>query len=87
MNYQKGIKNSPQWSSCVYICIKASQVCMFRFLLEAEDNLGIMTVVDRWGAVLKVRFSPDQKKEVIASLQGMKQCIEFSFLTIPSLAQ
>ncbi len=57
--------------------INPSKVHMFRFLLEAQDNLGIMSVVDRWGAILQVRFSPHQEKEVREFLDGMRQTVYF----------
>ena len=55
---------------------------MFRFLLEAQDNLGLMTVVDRWGAVLQVRFSPHQERDMREFLEGMQETIPFTILPI-----
>jgi hypothetical protein len=58
---------------------------MFRFLLEAEDNLGIMTVVDRWGAVLMLRFSPQQERELREFLAGMQERVDFTILPNPGV--
>ena len=37
---------------------------MFRFLLEAQDNLALFTVVDRVRGVLLLRYSPSHEAEV-----------------------
>ena len=73
----------PKRSGRIYCCIDPSLVGMFRFLLEAADNLGIMTVVDRWRAVLQVRFSPHQEKDALEHLEGMRETLPFSFLPLP----
>ncbi len=71
----------PAESSRLYVRIAPGLVHMFRFLLEAQDNLGIMTVVDRWGAVLLVRFSPHQERELRAFLDGMRGSVPFTVLS------
>lgn len=73
----------PMRSGRLYCRIDPSLVHMFRYLLEAEDNLGLMTVVDRWGAVLQVRFSPHQEREVREYLTGMQESVPFTILSIP----
>ena len=73
----------PERSARLYCEIDSSMVHMFRFLLEAEDNLGLMTVVDRWRAVLQVRFSPHQEKEIRAFLAGMQGTVPFTMLDVP----
>ena len=65
----------PQRSSRVYVTVEPSRVHMFRFLLEAEDNLGIMTVVDRWRAVLMVRYSPHREADLRAFLEAAAQTV------------
>ncbi len=72
----------PEWSGRLYVQIDSSMVHMFRYFLEAEDNLGIMTVVDRWRATLLVRFSPHQEKEIRQFLQAMQESIEFKVLDL-----
>ena len=52
-------------------------VHLFRFFLEAEDNLGIMTVVDRWRAALLIRFSPHQQREMVEFLDRLKESLPF----------
>ena len=64
-------------SARLYVTLDPSKVHLFRYLLEAEDNLGLMSVVDRWRAALLVRFSPDQEKAVRDRLEEMKQSLAF----------
>lgn len=53
---------------------------MFRYLLEAYDNLGYMSVVDRWRAVLRVSYSPHQRQEFLDTLEGMNGTVSFRVL-------
>lgn len=64
-------------SGRLYVTIAPSKVHLFRYFLEAEDNLALMTVVDRWRAALMVRFSPHQEAEVRACLARMKSAVPF----------
>lgn len=73
----------PEWSGRLYVRIDPGKVHMFRYLLEAEDNLGLMTVVDRWGAVLMVRFSPHQEGEMRAHLASMQASLDFTVVALP----
>ncbi len=74
---------APRWSDCLYLRLARSDVGMFRFLLEAEDNLGYMTVVDRSAAVLRVVFSPHQRRAVLAYLESMRGLAPFSLAYDP----
>ncbi len=67
----------PRRSGRLYVAIEPARVGMFRFLLEAADNLGLMSVVDRFGAVLQIRFSPNQEREVREFLRGMRERVPF----------
>jgi len=60
----------PQRSSRVlYAEIPRSEIALYRFLLEGYDNLAIMSVVDRYRAVIKLRFADDAE----GVLRGMLQ--------------
>lgn len=74
---------APRRSARLYVEIAPSLVHLFRFLLEAEDNLGIMTVADRWRAVLMVRFSPHQEGDMRLFLADMCRSIPFSVIERP----
>ncbi|MCL1939393.1 MAG: DUF4911 domain-containing protein [Desulfovibrionaceae bacterium] len=65
-------------SARCYVYIDPSQVHLFRYFLEAEENLGIMTVVDRWRAALLVRFSPDQERRLFERLEEMRAVVSFT---------
>ena len=76
------------WSARCYVYIAPSQVHLFRYFLEAEDNLGIMTVVDRWRAALLIRFSPDQEGRLLEHLEEMRTAIPFTGpFTVRSVAR
>lgn len=68
MELKKGRRRKPRrWppappertSQVLYAEIPRSQIAIYRFLIEAYDNLAIMSVVDRFRAVIKLRFLPD----------------------------
>lgn len=64
-------------SKHLLVSIAPHQVCFFRFLLEAYDNLALFTVIDKHVATLKLLFSPQQEKEVRAALEAMQQTVAF----------
>jgi len=45
-------------SRVLYAEIPRSQIALYRFLLEGYDNLAVMSVVDRYRAVIKLRYTP-----------------------------
>lgn len=69
---------APVRSARVYLYIDPSKVHCFRYLLEAEDNLGIMTVVDRWRAALMVRCSPHQREALLQFLDEIRPTLPFA---------
>lgn len=71
-------------SGRIYVRIDSRDVAVFRFLLEAEDNLGYMTVLDRWRALLKVTFSPHQARQMRACLGGMREMLDFEIIAVAS---
>ncbi|MDR2799824.1 MAG: DUF4911 domain-containing protein [Desulfovibrio sp.] len=62
----------PALSARLYVYISAQKVGLFRYMLEAHDNLGLMTVVDRWRAALLLRFSPHRDREMREFLRDMR---------------
>lgn len=63
------------YSSSLYVKLAPSDVGMFRFLLEAYDNLALFSVLDKYGAILKVFYSPHQEKEVMQALQSIQTLV------------
>ncbi|MDR2669823.1 MAG: DUF4911 domain-containing protein [Desulfovibrio sp.] len=67
----------PGRSARLYVVVAPSAVGLFRYLLEAHDNLGLMTVLDRRRAALLLRFAPGAEKEMrefIESVKAMLPC-------------
>ena len=70
----------PQYSECCYVRLDPKYVAMFKFLLEAEDNLGYMSVLNRWQALLKVTFSPHQARQMRVCLETMREMLDFEII-------
>ncbi len=63
-----------------YIQIKPSSVGIFKYLLEAYDNLAIFTVLDKQKAVLKVFCAKEQENEMLDRLNDMQTLIDFKIV-------
>lgn len=70
----------PEWSEIVFAQLDHHKVHLFRYLLEAYDNLGYMTVVDRWGGVIKISFSPHQREEMMQALDEISETVPFKII-------
>lgn len=73
----------PQWSKHLYVRIPRQEIVYFKFLLECEHNLALMTVVDKYQAVLRLIFSPDQAEEVDAFLVRIGEEVPVQRLAVP----
>lgn len=51
-------------SGRLIVRLAPEKVAMFRFLLEAHDNLAIFTTLERGTALLKIMFAPESRAEV-----------------------
>ena len=78
---------APRFSSCLYVRLASADVAMFRFLLEAEDNLAYISTVDRWASVLRVTFSPHQADAVRDCLAAIQTRIPFACVYDPDAVQ
>lgn len=58
----------PRHSGRLLVRLAPGDVALFRFLLEAYDNLALFTVLERKTALLKVIFSPHQEDAARAAL-------------------
>lgn len=72
-------------SAVLLIRIAPRDVGLFRFLLEARDNVALFTVLDPRMALLKLLFSPHQTAEVHAALADMAALLPFDVKTRPTL--
>ncbi|SKA94424.1 protein of unknown function [Paucidesulfovibrio gracilis DSM 16080] len=72
---------APAHSARLYVRVRREHIGLFRFLLEAWDNLALFTVVDRLRGVLLLRFSPHQESEVrgflAAAAEEMPLSVEY----------
>lgn len=66
-------------SEVLYAEVPRNQIALYRFLLEGYDNLAVMSVVDRYRAVIKLRFTPDAER----TLRGVLQAQGAKFIEPP----
>lgn len=62
-------------SDRLIVRLAPENVAMFRFLLEAHDNLAIFTALDRGLALLKIMFAPESREEVEKTLNEISQTV------------
>ncbi len=55
----------PGESDRLYLSLPGANVGLLRFLLEGYGHLACMTVVDRYGAVVRLLFAPTARQEVL----------------------
>lgn len=67
-----------QKSASLYLVLASKDMAMFRFLLEAYDNVAMFTVLDPKATLLKLIFSPHDKDYVLQILESMRSKIDFS---------
>jgi len=72
---------APAMSERLYIRIDPSKIGLFRFLLEAYDNLGIFTVANKFTGLLQLRFSPHQSREMRQFLDSVRTEMDVTEVT------
>ncbi|MUM76698.1 DUF4911 domain-containing protein [Pseudodesulfovibrio sp. F-1] len=60
----------PLHSARTYVRVEPSKIGLFRFLLEAHDNLGVFTVTNRFTGILQLRYSPHMRREMRSFLDA-----------------
>lgn len=70
----------PTRSARLYLRLAPRDIALCRFLLEARDNLGYLTVLDRSAAVLELVHSPGQDREVREALAEIAREIPLALL-------
>ncbi|MDR1660362.1 MAG: DUF4911 domain-containing protein [Desulfovibrio sp.] len=68
----------PRESGCLLIRLAREHTAMFRFLLEAYENLAYFTVLERKTALLKLVFSPHQRENVLRALDEIALSVPLS---------
>jgi hypothetical protein len=65
-----------------YIRLAPADTRLFRYLLEARDNVAYTSVIDRKACILKVVFTPSMKEELRQTLQELRQSCPFEVLDL-----
>lgn len=58
-------------------------MALFRFILEAHDNLAYFTVLDRRICLLKLVFTPESGPSVLAVIEEMRFSLSISWREWP----
>ena len=61
----------PRRSSRMLVRMESCHGAMFRFLLEAHDNLALFTVLERRPALLMLLFAEESRNRVLEILEGI----------------
>lgn len=72
-----------QHADCLYLRLPAAGTALFRFLLEARENVAYFTVIDRREALIKVIFSPHMREVVLETLQDMQRSLTLEMVPLP----
>ena len=72
-------------SGYALIRIATGDAGLFRYLLEAADNLATFTVIDPREGLIKLVFSPHQRGQVMEYLESMKELVRFELSEWPEL--
>ncbi|MEW5774271.1 MAG: DUF4911 domain-containing protein [Thermodesulfobacteriota bacterium] len=70
----------PTRSARLYLRLAPRDIALCRFLLEARDNLGYLTVLDRSAAVLELVYSPGQEREVREAVAEIAEDVPLALL-------
>ena len=62
------------------IRIDSEQIYFLKFILEAYDNLTIMSTVDRIEGVMELKYPPELEEDVKGVLQSMAQRLKLEEL-------
>lgn len=62
-------------SPALYLRLPAERTALFRFLLEAYENVAYFTVLDRREALIKVIFSPHMRAQAEAALADIARSV------------
>ncbi|MDR2820173.1 MAG: DUF4911 domain-containing protein [Desulfovibrio sp.] len=68
----------PGASAFLLVRIAPQRAACFRFLLESYENIAYFTALEPKTALLKLVFSPQQRREVRGMLAEMAQSVPFS---------
>lgn len=70
-------------SAHLLVRMEDRDVAMFRFLLEAHENLAFFTVLERKPALLKLSFCSESRADVLAALSDIKRSVALEYRDWP----
>lgn len=73
------------WQNSAYLLARmdSCHVAMFRFLLEANDNMALFTVLERSPALLKIIFARESKDAVLKILDSIAKSLPVTYENWP----
>lgn len=74
----------PKACARLLVSLPPDQAGMFRFLLEARDNLALFTALDPKKALIKLMFAPESMESVIEALTEIKNDISLEWTDWPA---
>lgn len=72
----------PERSAVIYVRLAPELTGMFRFLLEARDNLALASTLERDTALLKVVYARESREQVLAALRDMSRSLELEYFEL-----
>ncbi|MDR1857412.1 MAG: DUF4911 domain-containing protein [Desulfovibrio sp.] len=73
----------PKRSSALLLRLAPRDTALFRFLLEAHDNLAYFTSLEPKTALLKLVYSPDQHGSVVETLERIARTVPLEWRPWP----
>lgn len=70
-------------SARLYLRLAPADIALFKFILEGYDNLAYLTVIDKFEAVVRLVFSPDQRDEVMEFLAAAGGELKVEIIDLP----
>ncbi len=70
----------PRWSDHLYVELPRADIALFKFILEACDNLAYFSVLDKYRALIRLTFARETRKAVeeclasVASTVTIRRC-------------
>ncbi|GAB6036746.1 hypothetical protein JCM15519_13050 [Fundidesulfovibrio butyratiphilus] len=59
----------------LYLRVAPKHLALLKFFLEGAGHLGLLTVVDRHAAVVRLAYSPDMAREAAEFLDQISQAV------------
>ena len=77
------LSSIPEQSRRIYLYIPRREIAYFKFVLESYDNLALMSVLDRFEALVCLSFSSHQEEELRELLHELASELTLQELYLP----